>query len=89
MEANKYKYENSPVALKENGTRLNALRKLFDDPDKEKVTKNISNEIPVFQLYLTIALDNIERICKQFEAKYNDSEKVNWGYDEEFSLPPQ
>lgn len=83
MEANKYKYENSPVALKENGTRLNALRKLFDDPDKEKVTKNISNEIPVFQLYLTIALDNIERICKQFEAKYNDSEKVNWGYDYE------
>lgn len=83
MEANKYKYENSPVALKEDGTRYNALEKLFDDPDKGEVTRNISNEIPVFQLYLTIALDNIERICDQFEAKYNDSEKVNWGHDYE------
>lgn len=83
MEANKYKYENSPVALKEDGSRYNALRKLFDDPDKEEVTRNISNEIPVFQLYLTIALDNVERICERFEAKYNDIEKVNWGHDYE------
>lgn len=82
MEANKYKYENSPVALKEDGSRYNALEKLFDDPDKGEVTRNISNEIPVFQLYLTIALDNVERICERFEAK-NDREKVNWGHDYE------
>ena len=83
METNNYKYECSPVALKEDDTRYNALRKLFDDPDKEKVTKIISSEIPVFQLYLTIALGNIEKYCKQFEAEYNDSEKVNWGHDYE------
>ena len=75
METNNYKYECSPVALKEDDTRYNALRKLFDDPDKEKVTRIISSEIPVFQLYLTIALDNIEGICKKFKEKYNDSEK--------------
>lgn len=78
METNNYTLETAKFALEEKDSRYNALKKLFAGQ-----VENISNEIPVFQLYLTIALDNIEGICKNSEAKYNDSEKVNWGYDYE------
>ena len=78
METNNYTLETAKFALEEKGSRYNALKNLFAGQ-----VENISNDIPVFQLYLTIALDNIERICKRFEAKYNDIEKVNWGHDYE------
>lgn len=78
METNNYTLETAKFALEEKGSRYNALKNLFAGQ-----VENISNDIPVFQLYLTIVLDNIERICKRFEAKYNDNETVNWGHDYE------
>lgn len=60
---NRCTIEKTLIAPKDNGTRTEALQKLFDNPDKRVLAKNLRDEIPVFQFYINVAIRNIQDIA--------------------------